>query len=235
MNTNKELQNAIIKVRGLVKTYVNGNVETPVLKGIDLDVASGEFLAIMGKSGAGKSTFMYQISLLDIPSSGSIIVDGTDILNLTESGRTTFRLNQLGYVFQDYALVPELSSVENIAIPMLMQGIPEEKAYKRAREVLTEIGMEGKYDNRPNQLSGGEQQRVSIARAVAQNPTILFADEPTANLDSSSSEAVIEVLRDLHKQGQTIVMVTHESEYTKYCDRVIYLEDGLITNYNHQV
>lgn len=235
MKTNKELHNAIITVRGLIKTYVNGNVETPVLKGIDLDVAKGEFLAIMGKSGAGKSTFMYQIGLLDMPSSGSIIVDGTDILSLSESGRTEFRLNELGYVFQDYALVPELSSIENIAIPMLMQGLPQEEAYQKARKVLASIGMQGKDENRPNQLSGGEQQRVSIARAVAQNPTILFADEPTANLDSASSESVIEVLRDLHKQGQTIVMVTHEPEYTKYCDRIIYLEDGLVTNYDHQV
>lgn len=235
MTTNKELDNAIIKVRDLKKTYITGSVETKVLKGIDLDVAPGEFLAIMGKSGAGKSTLMYQISLLDMPSSGSVIVDGTNILELSEAQRTEFRLNELGYVFQDYALVPELSSVENIAIPMLMQGKDQEISYERSREVLDSIGMEGKYDNRPNQLSGGEQQRVSIARAVAQNPTILFADEPTANLDSTSSDAVIEVLRDLHKKGQTIVMVTHEPEYTKYCDRIIYLEDGIITNYNYKV
>ena len=235
MPENKELQNPIIKTRGLEKTYYTGQIETPVLKGIDLDIGQGEFVAIMGKSGAGKSTLMYQISLLDQPTGGSISVDGTDILALNESQRTDFRLNQLGYVFQDYALVPELSALENIAIPMFMQGRETEIAYQRAQEVLDAIGMQGKYDNRPNQLSGGEQQRVSIARGVAQNPKILFADEPTANLDSSSSEAVIEVLKGLHEKGQTIVMVTHEPEYTKYCDRIIYLEDGLITDYDYKI
>lgn len=235
MPENKELENPIIKIRDLKKTYYNGDIETPVLKGIDLDIASGEFIAIMGKSGAGKSTLMYQMSLLDMPTAGSILVDTTDILALSENDRTSFRLNELGYVFQDYALVPELNALENIAVPMLMQGMESAKAYQRAQEVLNAIGMAGKYDNRPNQLSGGEQQRVSIARGVGQNPKILFADEPTANLDSASSNAVIEVLRDLHQQGQTIVMVTHEPEYTKYCDRIIYLEDGVITNYDYRV
>jgi putative ABC transport system ATP-binding protein len=235
MSDNKELQNPIIKTRDLKKTYYTGQIETPVLKGIDLDIGHGEFVAIMGKSGAGKSTLMYQISLLDMPTGGSVEVDGTDILALNETQRTEFRLNQLGYVFQDYALVPELSAIENISIPMLMQGKDAKDAYTRAQEVLDMIDMQGKYENRPNQLSGGEQQRVSIARGVAQNPKILFADEPTANLDSSSSEAVIEVLRELHQKGQTIVMVTHEPEYTKYCDRIIYLEDGLITNYDYKV
>ena len=232
---NKELENPIIKVRDLYKTYYTGVIETPVLRGMDLDIGRGEFLAIMGKSGAGKSTLMYQISLLDRPTSGSIFVDNTDILLMTETQRTNFRLDQLGYVFQDYALVPELSAVENISIPMIMQGKDTQEAYQTARKVLDTIDMEGKYENRPNQLSGGEQQRVSIARGVAQKPKILFADEPTANLDSVSSEAVIQVLKELHKQGQTIVMVTHEPEYTKYCDRVIFLEDGIITNYDHKV
>jgi putative ABC transport system ATP-binding protein len=235
MLENRELDNPIIKVRNLEKTYYNGQIETPVLKGIDLDIAPGEFVAIMGKSGAGKSTLMYQISLLDRPTAGTIAVDGVDILDLSENQRTEFRLNELGYVFQDYALVPELSAVENIAIPMLMQGKESAEAYQRASEVLDSIGMEGKYENKPNQLSGGEQQRVSIARGVAQKPKILFADEPTANLDSVSSDAVIEVLKNLHEQGQTIVMVTHEPEYTKYCDRIIFLEDGLITDYDYKV
>ncbi|MCB0370377.1 MAG: ABC transporter ATP-binding protein [Bdellovibrionales bacterium] len=235
MNYNKELTTAIIKVRGLTKTYQNGQIETPVLKGIDLDIAPGEFVAIMGKSGAGKSTLMYQMSLLDRPTSGSISVDGEDILSMNETERTQFRLNELGYVFQDYALVPELSALENVAIPMLMQGKESSIAYQMSQEILDAIGMEGKYHNRPNQLSGGEQQRVSIARGVAQQPKILFADEPTANLDSASSDAVIETLKKLHDQGQTIIMVTHEPEYTIYCDRIIFLEDGMITNYDYQL
>lgn len=227
--------NVLIQVKNLVKTYHNGEIETKVLKHLDLDIKKGEFIAIMGKSGAGKSTLMYQISLLDIPTSGKIIFDGVDILQLSELERTQFRLKKLGYVFQDYALIPELSAEENITLPMIMQGIDEKIAKKKAGIILKEIGMGDKYSNRPNQLSGGEQQRVSIARAVAHEPAILFADEPTANLDTISSQAVLDLLKQFHKQGQTIVMVTHEPEYTAYCDRVIYLKDGHIIDYDYQI
>ncbi len=225
----------MISIKNLTKTYTNGTVETHVLKGIDLEIKEGEFVAIMGKSGAGKSTLMYQMSLLDMPTGGSISVAGTDILSLSESDRTQFRLRQLGYIFQDYALIPELTAEENVSIPLFMEGYDKGEAYIRARKVLDDIGMQGKYKNRPNQLSGGEQQRVSVARAVVQDPQILFADEPTANLDSVSSEAVLEVLKQLHDRGQTIVMVTHEPEYTRYCNRIIFLEDGLITDYDYKV
>lgn len=219
---------AIISVKNLIKTYANGEVETKVLRGLNLEIQSGEFVAIMGKSGAGKSTLLYQISLLDQPTSGEIHVDGVDILDLSEEERTDFRLKHLGYIFQDYALVPELTAIENVIIPLLMEGISEEEAKQRGLESLKELGLDSKANNRPNQLSGGEQQRVSIARAIVQNPQILFADEPTANLDSTSSSAVIESLKGLHKKGQTIVMVTHEEEYTVDCDKVIYLIDGQI-------
>jgi putative ABC transport system ATP-binding protein len=219
---------AIISVKNLIKTYGNGEVETKVLRGLNLEINSGEFVAIMGKSGAGKSTLLYQISLLDRPTDGQVIVDGIDILALDEDERTDFRLKHLGYIFQDYALVPELNAIENVIIPLLMEGIPEDEAKKRGMESLKELGLDGKANNRPNQLSGGEQQRVSIARAIVQNPQILFADEPTANLDSMSSAAVIESLKRLHEKGQTIVMVTHEEEYTVDCDKVIYLIDGQV-------
>lgn len=225
----------MITIKNLTKTYTNGEIETPVLRGVDMNIKDGEFVAIMGKSGAGKSTLLYQMSLLDIPTSGSIEVAGKNILSMTEKERTQFRLHELGYIFQDYALVPELTAEENVAIPLFMEGMSPEVAYKKARAVMDAIGMQDKYTNRPNQLSGGEQQRVSIARAVAQEPEILFADEPTANLDSVSSNAVIEVLHELHKKGQTIVMVTHEPEYTTYCDRIIYLEDGVITNHDYKL
>ncbi len=219
---------AIISVKNLIKTYGNGEVETKVLRGLNLEINSGEFVAIMGKSGAGKSTLLYQISLLDRPTDGQVIVDGVDILALDEDERTDFRLKHLGYIFQDYALVPELNAIENVIIPLLMEGISEDEAKKRGTESLKELGLDGKANNRPNQLSGGEQQRVSIARAIVQNPQILFADEPTANLDSMSSAAVIESLKRLHEKGQTIVMVTHEEEYTVDCDKVIYLIDGQV-------
>ncbi|MDQ5883166.1 MAG: putative transport system ATP-binding protein [Patescibacteria group bacterium] len=218
----------MIEVKNLKKTYANGKIETHVLKGIDLKVETGEFLAIMGKSGAGKSTLMYQMSILDEPTSGTISIDGVDILSLSIKDKTEFRLNRLGYVFQDYALVPELSSLENIMIPLLMRGLDTEAAKERARKALESVGLVNKDENLPSQLSGGEQQRVSIARAVAQDPIILFADEPTANLDSVSSTNVIDVLMDLNKKGQTIVMVTHEKEYTNHCNRIVFLEDGKI-------
>lgn len=225
----------MIKVTNLTKTYVNGEIVTPVLKGIDLHIKKGEFVAIMGKSGAGKSTLLYQISLLDKPTTGEVLVGDIDILKLSETERTDFRLRKLGYIFQDYALVPELSAEENVAIPLLMQGIDAQEARSQARKIIDNIDMVGKYDNRPNQLSGGQQQRVSIARAIVQQPEILFADEPTANLDATSSNQVIDLMHELHKKGQTIVMVTHEPEYTKYCDRIIYLEDGLVTSHDYKI
>jgi putative ABC transport system ATP-binding protein len=219
----------MISVKNLTKTYVNGKLETHVLKGIDLEIKKGEFAAIMGKSGAGKSTLMYQISLLDEPTTGEIIVDGEEVLKLSNKERTRFRLERLGYVFQDYALVPELTALENVLIPLMMKGQSDKEAKDKALKALTEVGLAHRANNRPAQLSGGEQQRVSIARAIAEDPKILFADEPTANLDSASGKHIIEVLRDLNAKGQTIVMVTHEKEYTLYCDRIIHLEDGRIT------
>lgn len=218
----------IIEIKNLTKTFKNGPVETHVLKGIDLSVREGEFLAIMGKSGAGKSTLMYQISLLDEPTTGELSVDGENVLELTNKKKTRFRLDKLGYIFQDYALMPELTAAENIMVPLLMKGFSTENAKVKAVNAMVEVGLGGKENNRPSQLSGGEQQRVSIARAIAEAPKILFADEPTANLDTASGEHIIEVLRDLNKKGQTIVMVTHEKEYTLYCDRIVNLADGKI-------
>lgn len=218
----------IIKVKNLTRTYFSKDIETPVLRGIDLDVAQGEFLGIMGKSGAGKSTLMYQISLLDHPTGGEIVLDGINTENLSMEERTQIRLFTLGYVFQDYALIPELTAVENVIIPLMMQDVPFEQAVKTAEEVLKKVGLLHRKENKPSQLSGGEQQRVAIARAIAHKPKILFADEPTANLDSASGKSVIELFEELHRQGQTIVMVTHEPEYAEYCDRIVYLEDGKI-------
>lgn len=218
----------IIKAKKLTKTYVTGNVKTKVLKGIDLEIEKGEWVAIMGKSGAGKSTLMYQIGLLDYPTSGKIKIENKDILKMDDNQRTDFRLDELGYVFQDYALLPELDATENVIIPLIMKGMKTKDAIEVAQKYLTKLGLGERLYNKPSQLSGGEQQRVSIARAVAKNPKILFADEPTANLDSVSSEEVIKTLKSLHDEGQTIVMVTHEYEYTKYCDRVLDMSDGVI-------
>ena len=218
----------MIKIKNLTKKYVTKHLETSVLKGIDLEVPPGEFLGIMGKSGAGKSTLMYQIGLLDHPTGGEIILNGVNTENLSTEERTQMRLTTLGYVFQDYALIPELTAAENVMIPIIMQGNSLDAARKVAADMLEKVGLSHRIDNKPSQLSGGEQQRVSIARAMAHEPKILFADEPTANLDTASGQSIIELFKDLNKKGQTIVMVTHEEEYAKYCDRVVYLEDGKI-------
>lgn len=219
----------IIEIKNVVKSFGKGELKIDVLKDITLDIQKGDFVALMGKSGAGKSTLFYQMSLLDRPTSGEVRIFGKIMDGLTEEERVLFRLNHLGYIFQDYALVPELSAEENVTLPLMMMGYAEKEAIEIAGKTLNRLGLEGKHSNRPSQLSGGQQQRVSIARAVAKDPELLFADEPTANLDSESSDDVIDALRKLHSEGQTILMVTHEHEYTQFCNRVLWMEDGVIT------
>ena len=221
----------IIQVKNLTKTFSDGLTQTKVLKGIDFEVAAGEFVAVMGRSGAGKSTFLYQMSLLDNPTTGEIILNEKDTHNLDNDEKTNFRLMNLGYVFQDYSLIPELTASENIMVPLLMQGIEKETAYKRAVTALESVGLSHRENNLPSELSGGEQQRVSIARAIIHNPKILFADEPTASLDTYSSDIVMDIFKKLNKeQGLTIVMVTHEDEYGRVADRIVRLSDGLIVS-----
>lgn len=220
----------MIEVRELTKTFVTGELVTPVLKGIDLTVETGEFIAIMGRSGAGKSTLMYQMSLLDTPTSGTITIDGKDALAMTETEKVSFRLRAFGYVFQEYALLPELTAVENVAVPLLMQGLDRVSAESRAADALQKVGLGHRLANLPSKLSGGEQQRVAIARAVAHTPGILFADEPTANLDRESSASVLGIFKQLHADGQTIIMVTHEEEYGLLAERIIRIDDGSIVS-----
>lgn len=219
-----------IEAKNIHRKFGKGDLEVSILKGINMTVQQGEFVAIMGKSGAGKSTLMYQLSVLDEPTDGELLIDGIDVIGMNEQERTAFRLNTLGYVFQDYALVPDLSARENVMMPLLMRGIKWDTATKTADKALDDVGLENKYNNLPAMLSGGEQQRVAIARAIAGKPKILFADEPTANLDSVSGKQIIDLIAKLHDEGQTVVMVTHEHEYTNHCDRIVYLEDGKITH-----
>jgi putative ABC transport system ATP-binding protein len=219
----------LILGQAITKSFGSGDLITHVLRGIDININEGEFVAIMGKSGAGKSTLMYQLSVLDEPTAGTIMVAGTETTVLSEKDRTNFRLNTLGYVFQDYALVPDLSAEENVLLPLMMRGTRLDDARDIARAAIDSVGLPGKYKNLPSELSGGEQQRIAIARAIAGRPKILFADEPTANLDSVSGEQIIALLTTLNRdQGQTIVMVTHEREYALSADRIINMEDGRI-------
>ena len=224
----------LICANNIHRRFGRGDLVTHVLKGIDMCVAPGEFVAIMGKSGAGKSTLMYQLSVLDEPSEGEVYIDGTLVNDLSERERTAFRLNTLGYVFQDYALVPDLNARENVMMPLLMRGRDWDEARWAADTALDSVGLAGKYPNLPAELSGGEQQRVAVARALASEPKIIFADEPTANLDSISSQQIIDLLTELHqKHDQTIIMVTHEEEYATTCDRILFMEDGQIVDEKH--
>ncbi|MEZ4195417.1 MAG: ABC transporter ATP-binding protein [Candidatus Paceibacterota bacterium] len=218
----------IISGKNITKSFGSDRLLTQVLKGIDIEIFSGEFVAIMGKSGAGKSTLLYQLSALDKPTSGEIYIDNQNILDFNETELVNFRLYTLGYIFQDYALIPDLTAEENVVVPLLMRGEDWYTAKQTALKALDDVDLPGKYHHLPSELSGGEQQRVAVARAIAGKPKIVFADEPTANLDSTSGRAIIDLLATLHKTGQTIVMVTHEAEYTNHCDRIINLKDGRI-------
>lgn len=218
----------MIIVKNLVKKFTNGDTELIAVNDLSFRVETGEFLSIIGKSGSGKSTLMYQMGMLDHPTSGEIYINDTKVTDLYSEERTKFRLNNLGYVFQDYALIPTLTALENVSLPVIMKGIGFSDAYQMGKEALDRVGLGKKYQNLPNMLSGGEQQRVSIARAIVNKPTILFADEPTANLDSETSKIVLETFMDLNSQGQTIIMVTHEKEYATVGNTTIEMKDGRI-------
>ena len=220
----------MIKTKNLIKTFQTGGIETKVLRGIDFEGKSGEFIAIMGRSGAGKSTFLYQMSLLDEPTEGDIMIDGKDSAAMTAEEKTGFRLEKFGYVFQDYALLPELTALENVLLPLLMQGRSRQSASELAATALASVGLGDHLHQLPGELSGGEQQRVSIARAIAHDPHVLFADEPTANLDRQASARIMEIFTDLHRKGQTIIMITHEDEYAKFAERVIQIDEGRIVS-----
>lgn len=223
----------IIEVKNLTKSFHTGDTELVVLNNMSFEIEAGDFFAITGRSGSGKSTLLYQLGLLDHPNSGDIFIDGVNIVELSKEERTKFRLKELGYVFQDYALVPELSAIENTVIPLLMQGLEKGEAYAKAANALQRIGLGERLHNLPNQLSGGEQQRVSIARAIAHDPKIIFADEPTANLDSETADKVMKTFLELNALGQTIIMVTHEPEYASLTKRAIKIGDGKILADGH--
>ena len=218
----------MIIVKNLVKKFINGETELIAVNNLSFEVQTGDFVSIIGRSGSGKSTLLYQLGMLDHPTSGEIFIDDVNVTNLYSEDRTKYRLQNLGYVFQDYALIPTLTALENVSLPLIMKGLSIDNSYKLGRVALDKVSLSKKYDTLPNMLSGGEQQRVSIARAIVNKPKILFADEPTANLDSETSKVVLETFMELNNEGQTIVMVTHEKEYATIGDTTIELKDGRI-------
>jgi putative ABC transport system ATP-binding protein len=220
----------MIQIEDVHKIYGKGINATHALKGINLRVDSGEFIAIMGRSGSGKSTLLHLLGLLDAPTRGHILIDNQAVLKLTQEQQAHIRLSQLGYVFQEFSLVSELTVWENVYLPAVCLG--QSKDYKqRAREILDIVGLSERLSHYPNEISGGEQQRTAIARALINQPKIIYADEPTASLDSLSAGIVLQLFKTLNKEHrQTIVMVTHEPEDKKFVDRVIWLRDGLVDN-----
>jgi putative ABC transport system ATP-binding protein len=220
----------MIEIKNLTKEFSSGDSKLIAVNNVSLNIPEGQFVSITGRSGSGKSTLLYQLGLLDHPTSGEVFIDGINATALSENDQTRMRLHALGYIFQDYAILPSLTALENVMVPLLMQGLDEKTARKKSEIALTRVGLSDRMHNLPSQLSGGQQQRVSIARAIGHDPKIVFADEPTANLDSETSRTVLDAFLELNKEGQTIVMVTHEPEYAHLTHRVIELRDGIVVS-----
>lgn len=226
---NGGVSDVIIETKNVTRTFWMGEVEVRALRSVSLKIKRGEFVAIMGSSGSGKSTLLNQLGLLDIPTSGTIIIDSVDTSKMSEKEKGEFRLRNLGYVFQDYALLPELSTIENVYLSLMTQGKSREEYQRSASAMLTAVGLKDRLNQFPSKMSGGQQQRVSIARALAHSPRVLFADEPCANLDSAASRQILELFKKFNKEErQTIVMVTHEDWHVEYVDRIIRLKDGML-------
>ena len=220
---------SIVEVKDLKKDYRQGDIVVHALSGVDLSVDEGEFTALMGPSGSGKTTLLNLIGGLDAPSSGHVVVDGTDLATIGGGGRSKMRLQRLGFVFQAYNLIPVLSAYENAEFVLLLQGVPEKERRERVMRVLKEVGLEGMEKRRPSELSGGQQQRVAVARAIVGEPALILADEPTANLDTKTGDALLDTMRDLNERlGVTFLFATHDPKVMEQARRVVRLVDGKV-------
>lgn len=218
----------VITLDGITKTYVNGKLAVPVLHGINLSIYEGEFTSIMGPSGSGKSTFMNILGCLDRPTSGSYCLDGEEVAHLTDDELAYVRNKRIGFVFQSFNLLPKLTALDNVALPMVYGGVSKQERIERASQLLTDLGLGSRLNHMPAELSGGQRQRVAIARALANDPAIIMADEPTGNLDSKASLDVMHIFTELYQEGRTIILVTHEPDIAEYAGRNVVLKDGLI-------
>ena len=220
----------VIEIRNIIRDFKLGQEIVHVLKGIDLDIKRGDYVAIMGPSGSGKSTLMNLLGCLDTPTAGSYNLNGNDVSEMTDDELADIRNTEIGFVFQTFNLLPRTTALENVALPMIYAGASKKQRQERATEVLTDVGLADRMDHKPNQLSGGQRQRVAVGRALINKPSIILADEPTGNLDSKTGMEIMGLFDDIHKAGNTVIMVTHEEEVAAHAKRIIRLLDGMISS-----
>ena len=226
------MANSLINITNIKRDFILGTEIIHVLKGIDLHINKGEYVALMGPSGSGKSTLMNLLGCLDTPTSGSYILNGKDVSKMNDDELAEIRNKEIGFVFQTFNLLPRTTALDNVALPMVYAGYSKSERNQRASEVLTQVNLADRMDHQPNQLSGGQRQRVAVARALVNKPSIILADEPTGNLDSKTSIEIMKLFGDIHANGNTVILVTHEEEIAEYAHRVIRLRDGLIESDN---
>lgn len=218
----------VIKIRNITRDFPLGSEVVKVLKGIDLDIERGEYVALMGPSGSGKSTLMNLLGCLDTPTSGSYELNGANVSHMTDDELAEIRNKEIGFVFQTFNLLPRTTALENVALPMVYAGASKSERTRRAEKVLADVGLADRMDHKPNQLSGGQRQRVAVGRALVNNPSIILADEPTGNLDSITSLEIMNLFDEIHRAGNTVIVVTHEEEVARHAHRVIRLRDGIV-------
>jgi putative ABC transport system ATP-binding protein len=220
----------VVRLEDVEKVYTMGNVEVHALRGVSLSIEKGEYVAIMGPSGSGKSTLMNQIGALDRPTRGRVFIEGRDISRMSDDALARIRRENIGFIFQQFNLIPRLTALENVELPMWFAGVPKIQRVKKAADLLRLVGLGDRMKHHPTELSGGQMQRVCIARALGNDPDIIMADEPTGNLDSKSGEDIMEILKRLNEEGRTIIMVTHEEDFARRAERTIYIRDGKIVS-----
>lgn len=224
------MSNNVIEIRGIIRDFKLGQETVHVLKGIDLDIKKGEYVAIMGSSGSGKSTLMNILGCLDTATAGNYILNGKDVSQMSDDELADIRNTEIGFVFQTFNLLPRTTALDNVALPMIYAGASKSERAERASEVLTDVGLADRMDHKPNQLSGGQRQRVAVGRALVNKPSIILADEPTGNLDSKTSLEIMQLFDDIHANGNTVIMVTHEEDIAEHAKRIIRLTDGMVSS-----
>jgi len=224
------MQNIIIDIKGLKREFKVGSEKIRALRGVDVSVSKNEYLAMMGPSGSGKSTLMNLLGCLDTPTEGTYLLNGTNVGLLKDDELARIRNKEIGFVFQTFNLMPRMTALDNVALPLVYAGIVKSERVERAKEVLKKVGLENRMSHRPNELSGGQRQRVALARAMVNNPSIILADEPTGNLDSKTSTDIMQLFQEIHQMGNTLIVVTHEEEVASHAHRILRLKDGLVAS-----